>query len=183
MIRQLLIALHIAGFSFAGALAQDETRQLGPHVHGEGRLNLAISGTTILMELEVPAADIVGFEQQPATAGEKAAVDEAKAALLKPLELFVMPAAAGCSVEDASVTHVMEQEPDGAEHRAADETTHSAFQAYYSLACPHSDKIDVIEFRYFEMFANSDYVRVQAITDRGQSAFKLSRGDPVLRLM
>ena len=45
------------------ALAE-EHRQLGPHQHGHGTLNIAIENGEVSMDLDVPGADIVGFENE-----------------------------------------------------------------------------------------------------------------------
>ena len=66
----------------------EEHRQLGAHVHGHGRLNIAIEGKKISLELEVPGADIVGFEHEPSTPDQKAAIAEGRAKLADALALF-----------------------------------------------------------------------------------------------
>ena len=65
-------------FVFAGIVtciafsaAGEEHRQLGAHVHGHGRLNIAIEDKTVSIELEARGADIVGFEHEAATRGTK----------------------------------------------------------------------------------------------------------------
>ena len=82
---------------------QAQTRQLDAHQHGHGALNIAFEGATVLMELEAPGADIVGFEHPAKTADDRAMIDAAIAQLAKPLELFGFPADAGCTVTAAKV--------------------------------------------------------------------------------
>ncbi|MEM7669021.1 MAG: DUF2796 domain-containing protein [Pseudomonadota bacterium] len=84
------------------ALFAQETRDLGAHEHGHSSLNIAIEGTQIAMELEAPGADIVGFEHEAKTAEDRAKLDAAIAGLSKPLSLFVLPSAAGCTVTSSS---------------------------------------------------------------------------------
>lgn len=95
-----IITLTVA---LAGSAALAETRQLDAHQHGHGALNIAFEGRSVAMELEVPGADIVGFEYAATTAEDRATVDAAIARLAKPLELFVLPAEAGCTVTAANV--------------------------------------------------------------------------------
>lgn len=104
--------------------AAQETRQLDAHEHGVGVLNIAAEGPVLLMELRAPGADIVGFEYQPETDADKAAVDSALATLGQPLELFAIPAAAGCTVTQAAVDLEIEGDHDdhgdhGEEHADA----------------------------------------------------------------
>lgn len=77
-------------------------RDLDSHVHGRGELNIAVDGREVAMELHAPGADIVGFEYAARTAADRAAVDAAVAVLARPLDLFELPAAAQCSVVQAS---------------------------------------------------------------------------------
>ena len=98
-------------FVFAGIVtciafsaAAEEHRQLGAHVHGHGRLNIAIEDKTVSIELEAPGADIVGFEHEAATRAQRAAIEKAKATLAAGLSLFTPAAAAGCTQNASKVS-------------------------------------------------------------------------------
>ena len=96
-----LMSLLMLSTVAATPLLAEETRQLDAHEHGVGQLNIAFEGSTIAMELHAPGADIVGFEYQAESDEDLASIDAALAVLAKPLDLFVLPDAAGCSVVDA----------------------------------------------------------------------------------
>jgi hypothetical protein len=78
-------------------------RQLGPHVHGQGTLDIAVEGNKIEMELIAPGMDIVGFEHVATTDDQKAAVEKAKAKLTDVLGVFKLPDAAKCKTETVNV--------------------------------------------------------------------------------
>ena len=92
-----------AALTFAAAAptlvrAAEEHRELGPHVHGHGTLNIAVENKRVSMELEVPGMDIVGFEHDATTDDQKTVVEKAqRRSSRKPLEVFKLPAAAGCT--------------------------------------------------------------------------------------
>ncbi len=111
----------------AGAASAEETRQLDAHEHGVGQLNIAFDGDQIAMELHAPGADIVGFEYEAKTAEDRAKVDAAVATLARPLDLFALPAAAGCSVVQASASLESEEDHDdhGHEDHADDHDDHN----------------------------------------------------------
>lgn len=90
----------VALLSAASGLAE-ENRQLDAHEHGVGKLNIAVDGTTVAMEFHAPGADIVGFEYEAESEKDLAAIDAAIVTLSAPLDLFVMPAGAACSVTEA----------------------------------------------------------------------------------
>jgi len=88
------------------AKAEAGHTQLGAHAHGEGKLNIAIAGKTVAIELEIPAADIIGFEHAARTDQQKARLNEGTAKLAKPLALFVPNADANCTLNQADVDTV-----------------------------------------------------------------------------
>jgi len=120
MIRAIAVTATILSLSATYAAAES-MRQLGPHQHGHGTLNLAIEGQTVQMELEVPGADIAGFEYEAASADDQAKVKAAEDKLAQPLALFVLPRNAGCKVISAKVAVARESEEDHEAHEHAHE--------------------------------------------------------------
>lgn len=184
----------------AGA-AHTQTRELDAHQHGHGALNIAFEGASVAMELEVPGADIVGFEHPAESDADRALIDAAIAQLAKPLELFAMPAAAGCTVTAANVALLGEDDHDehGDDHKDehdddhkdehADEHAdeegeegHNEFHAEYALTCADPSAIDAIEFVYFERFPNAAELDIQLISDKGAKGFEVERDEPRLDL-
>lgn len=176
----------------------DETRQLDSHEHGVGELNIAVDGTTVAMEFHAPGADIVGFEYAAESAEDRAAVDAAVATLARPLELFVMPAAAECTVTQASAAleseaehHAHEEDhadshgedhAHGHDEDHADEARHTEFHAEYTLTCGNPDALSEITFAYFDTFGNARELEVQIVSATGAQAFEVERDDPTLDL-
>ena len=181
MIPVIAVAATILVLSAAQAKTE---RQLGPHQHGHGTLNLAVEGQTVRMELEVPGADIVGFEHEAETAEDQAKIEAAEKTLAQPLALFVLPDKAACKVTSAKVSIVGETESDhdAHEHDRHDhaegeehEAEHSEFRAEYALSCSNVAVITSIAFPYFDTFPNSEELAVTLITEKGQQAFEVSR--------
>src|SRR5262245_39425782 len=126
LLRLVAVSAAIAALA-APAMGQGERRQLGAHQHGRGSVNIAIDGPRLVIELDVPGADIVGFEHAPVGADEKAAAERALAWLRDPLSLFVIPAAARCRVDETNV------ELEQAEQAQAGQ--HADYTAEYALTC------------------------------------------------
>ena len=191
----LIIALMAPSMLFA-----QETRDLGAHEHGHSSLNIAIENGQIAMELEAPGADIVGFEYAAETAEDRAKLDAAIATLSKPLSLFVLPAAAGCTVTSSSAgligghhddhddhahnDHAKEEGDDHAhdDHAKEEEAGHTEFHAEYLLTCADPSAVNRIEFAFFKAFPNAQEVEVQMISDKGSQGFEVERDAPVLDL-
>jgi hypothetical protein len=198
MITRSAIVVTAATLATTPVVAEEARRELGAHEHGHSTLNIAIEGARIEMELEAPGADLVGFEHSAESVEDQAALAQARATLMEPLALFVLPSAAGCTVESASVevegeggAHAHAGEPEeheDEEHEEVDhddhegEEGHSEFHAAYSLTCTDADRIDSIEFAYFETFAGAQEVQVTIITETGQKTFEVERDQPRVEL-
>jgi len=188
------------------AAAEEAHRELGPHVHGHGTLNIAVERQRVSMELEVPGMDIVGFEHAPSTKEQTATVDSAKALLARPLEIFKLPAAAGCRVSDAKVAieaehhhHDGDEAEDGHDHEKTEadhdhddhdgdgdahqgHDGHNAFHVTYALDCAEPSKLVTIELLYFKAFAGAHDLTVNVVTASGQTSFEVNRDKPILDL-
>ena len=206
--KQLLFLL-LALSTTMPVLAED-TRQLDAHEHGVGTLDIAIEKSTVTMEFHAPGADIVGFEYEAKSDADLAAIDSATEILGAPLDLFIIPHAAACTVikvhaeleseddhdehnDEAHDDHAKEGHDDHAEdghndnddegHKEhAEEPGHTEFHAEYTLACENLDALTEITFAYFETFPNAKEVEVQIITAKGAQAFEVEHDAPVLNL-
>ena len=164
----------------------EERRELGAHEHGHAKLNVAIDGSALALEIEAPGMDVLGFEHPAESEQDKAAVAAAKATLADPLALFVPSAAAGCRVVEATVTllqeeHEHEEEAEaGAGHH--DEPLHSEFRGQYALECSDPGALAQLGFAWFDRFPNAQAVKVTMLDARGQSSWEVERGDPPLAI-
>lgn len=198
-----VLAVSSLALMLSPALADDGHRELGKHEHGHGTLNIAIEGQRVALELEAAGMDIVGFEHAATTSEQKAAVDKAKGQLEKPLHLFALPSAAGCSVAEASVAVEAEahgdgdkddhdhdkdakgdHDHDGHDHDHGDkaEGGHSHFHATYALDCTSPGELTSITFNYFKLFAGAKELTVNVVGAKGQSSYEVSRDKPTLDL-
>jgi len=179
-------ALAVLSLAPDAARSEEEHRELGPHVHGHGTLNIAVEDKRVSMELEVPGMDIVGFEHAASTEDQKAIVDKAKAELAKPLTVFKLPTAAGCTVADANVAieaeHHHEHEDAAADHDHDEHAGHNEFHVTYALDCAEPTNLTSITFDYFKMFAGAHDLTVNVVTAKAQSKYEVSRDNPDLDL-
>jgi Protein of unknown function (DUF2796) len=180
----------------AHADAQDAGhRELGAHEHGRGTLNIAVEGKRLSMELEVPGADIVGFEHEPKTPRQKAAVAAAKKQLAAPQSLFQLPQSAGCVLDSVQVAvesedhdhDAKQQEPKKAEGSGTkagdhDDHGHSQFHVQYVHTCKEPTRITTIEFGYFKVFVGAQKLDINLIGAKGQARFEVTRANPRIDL-
>ncbi len=109
--------------------------QHSAHVHGTAAINLAIEGEELEIEFVSPAGNIVGFEHEAVTPGERQAIRDAIEQLEEGNALFELPHAASCSLRVADVEHGHQEEEEeeesadghgrGAQHDDHDEHEHA----------------------------------------------------------
>ncbi|VVN87865.1 DUF2796 domain-containing protein [Pseudomonas fluorescens] len=190
--RRLLLALPFALLPLAVAQAaevhdHDHTHEhgsLGTHEHGVGRLNAALDGQTLELELESPAMNLVGFEHVASTDADKAKVAAVRAQLEKPLVLFNLPKAAGCMVAkqelesplfgdkpDAEDDHDEEAKgSDGHEHH----NDHSEIHAHYQFTCATPGALKNLDLaNIFNTFPATQKIQVQLISPGGQQGVEV----------
>lgn len=187
--RRLLLALPFALLPLAAAHAVDEHDHdhehgsLSAHEHGVGRLNAALDGQTLELELESPAMNLVGFEHAATTDADKAKVAAARAKLENPLVLFNLPKAAGCKIAtqelesplfgdkpDADDDHD-EADKDGHEHHHE----HSEIQAHYQFSCSAPGALKTLDLaNIFNTFPATQKIQVQLISPSGQQGVEVT---------
>lgn len=164
---------------------QAEHRHLGPHVHGQGTLDIAIEGNKIEMELVAPGMDIVGFEHVASTDAQKAAVEKAKEKLTDVLNVFKWPAAAKCKTDAANVESRKETHAPGEKDDDDDkpgEPQHSEFHATYTITCAAPENVTGMETVYFSDFSGGQLLNVNVTTAKGQTQAQMTRDKPTLSL-
>lgn len=147
------------------ALAQEDRREVAEHVHGESVLRMAVEGSTIMIDFDIPGVDVLGWEHEPASEEDEAQVAAVTSQLEDLLSLISFGDAAGCGIVTAEVEllveehdHEHEMEEDDHEHEEGEEhededheheegeehdheheegeiTNHVGFEAVYELAC------------------------------------------------
>lgn len=172
------------------AVAHDDHASLAPHEHGVATLNLALEGNTLEIELESPAMNLVGFEHPATSEADKATLAAARAQLERPLELFGIPAAAGCSVSSLAVksplfgdaNHDHDHDHDHAASGEHHEHVHSDIDADYSLACTHPGALGQVDLgAFFKRFPATHTLRAQVIGPKGQQGVSLTPAEATLQ--
>ena len=87
----------VAGAAFAAS--EDGHREHGAHEHGRGTLDVALEGEELVVELRMPAVNVVGFEHAPGTDAEREAVRQALARFEDPAAVLVPSPDAECAPE------------------------------------------------------------------------------------
>lgn len=188
-------ALPVAALMLAATLvnpsAHAETQQA--HVHGLATLHVAVEGKTLHIELESPAANMVGFEHLPATGEDRKRVHDAADLLRDGGKLFVPAATAWCALQSAEVESALMDENHHGEHEGEERhddhegegeddhdehegETHSEFHASYRFHCEKPSALTHLDVTLFNSFPATEALNAQFATDSGQGAATLRPG-------
>ena len=166
--------------------ADGERRQGEVHVHGLGTLNLVLEGGTLVVELQGPAANFVGFERAPRTAVETAAVERTLELLAQPGGLLGLPAAAGCREQDMQVRG-MELDGHGHDHQhdhSSEGSTegHAEMGATWEFVCGNPGALTAIEVKVFAVFPLTEELTANIIAPGLQTRQVLTPARSTLNL-
>ena len=139
------------------------------HVHGEGRLDVAIDKDTITLNLELPLDVAVGFERAPKNDKEQAALANAEKVINDAAALWLPTPAAHCTVQSVEVGM---PKFSGSEHADVD--------ARYVFRCANPTALKGIETTLFTQFKRLYRLETQRIGPSGQGKQRLAPKTPVL---
>ena len=144
------------------------------HEHGALKLDVAIDGNKLTIEMEAPLDNLLGFERAPRTDAERRAAADVLARLRSPdkgTPLFVPDAAAQCALGKAEVQAPV-LEP-GAKPAAKDE--HADLDASYEFTCAKPDALRTLEVGLFDAYKRTQRIDVQVAGPKGQAKVTLER--------
>lgn len=140
-----------------------------PHDHGVARLDVVVEPTRVVLDLESPLDNIVGFERAPRTDAERERAKTALAQLNDATKMFRIDASAGCKV------HKVELQAPALEAGADSKDGHAELQGHYEFHCTAGAKAGHVELGLFEAFAGLRRIELQVVTPRGQLKARLTR--------
>jgi hypothetical protein len=187
------MTIYVAGMT--NAVHAEEYRQHGTHEHGVAQMNLTIDDKDLHIEVISPAANVVGFEHQPQTPEQEAAVNKAIETLQDGTSLFGLTSKAACRLVEAHVDTDMinasdhkhddtqnevsyeheQHEQNGHDNdKEYDHEGHSEFTVSYHFTCRKPKKLQEIEVKLFTVFPGIERIQMQALTDSGQLSVELN---------
>lgn len=139
------------------------------HVHGVGRLDIAIDKNSVTLDLELPLDAAVGFERAPQNDKEKAALAAVEKTLKDAGTLFLPNPAATCTLQSVQVA--LPQFGDG---------EHADIDASYRFRCANPAALKSIETTLFNSFRRLYRLETQRAGPAGQGAARLTPKNPLL---
>jgi Protein of unknown function (DUF2796) len=154
----------------------DEFEERAAHEHGKVTINVALEETQLVIELDSPAVNIVGFEHEPRTDGERAAVRKASDILKSGKGLFGLSKDALCMFEGADIK-APKWEQSREEQGAHDEHEHHAdYEARFTYRCDAPRNLTWLEPWVLDKLLNVVEARVNITTGAGQQSEVVKSG-------
>ena len=170
-LRRIASGLALAA-SVAVPFVAAQAQQQHAHVHGQLRLDVAIDGPTVVIGMESPLDNIVGFERAPKTDAEKKVVEAALAQLRAADKLFAIDPAANCKLGpvDLRSSALGLGNPDPAEPAG-----HADLDATFSFNCTNAAAARFIDVGLFSVFKGARQIDAQIASAQGQFKRQLKR--------
>ena len=141
------------------------------HEHGQGQLNLVTDGNDLVVELKVPAMDIVGFEHKPSTSAQKTKVQNAVKWLKEASSNITPSTKAKCEPQTAKVeTELLaetKKDHHHHDHHDHEEEIHSEFHVTYKWSCSKIKNLNFIKVLSFKKFKGMKKLKAQGVTSQG----------------
>lgn len=171
----------LGGLLFCAALgmATSANARETAHVHGLVRLDIAIDGKTLAVQLEAPLDSLLGFEHRPRTAAQKQAADALLQKMNNDSTLIRPQGEAACKPSPVTVesdTLQSTKPANGKDHAHAD------LEARFEFVCEQPEKLTFLEIGLFDAFKRIRKIEVQVAGSQGQSKQTLKRPEKMLRL-
>lgn len=171
-LRLYAYAMMMSVFSLsAPAAAQNpiaDTHPQSAHVHGVAHLAVAVDAQIIVMDLEMPLVNLVGFEHEPGTELEKNTFSRAAQTLTQVDRLFLLSAAADCTLTSKTI-----------EMPTFEQDAHQDVDARYQYHCTSVAELRSLKVILFDTFEHIETLKTIYIDDERQLAKTLAPDQPV----
>lgn len=177
-IRSILLLSVMAAASASAQQAHDdhdhdhEFEQHGVHEHGKVTFNVALEGKLLVVELDAPADNVIGFEHAPRTDAEKAKVRDQAAWLQAGKGLIAFPAAAACRFQEAKLDAPTWKEGE----------THADYEVRLTYQCDQPQRLEWLQLSLLGGLHEVHEARVNLVTPARQGSETVKSADARVRL-
>ena len=159
------------------AMAGSPLSRAGVHEHGVVKLDVAVDGSVLTLQLEAPLDSLLGFEHRPRTEAQRQAADAVLKRFNDGASLFQPSKAALCTLSKSTIdAQAMQPDP------AAKPGEHADLDASFEFRCAQPDKLLDIDVALFDAFKRIQRINAQVIGPKGQAQRILKRPDRLLKL-
>ncbi|QDD65473.1 DUF2796 domain-containing protein [Herbaspirillum seropedicae] len=184
-----LLLLSLASLpALAADDAHDHHGNHPAHVHGVGKLDVALEGNTLTLHLDTPLVNVVGFEHAASSGKDKDSVRAAARTLREVNRIFATDAAAQCKsaeiqLESAALSPALLGEKAAASAQDAPKDGHADLDGDFTLVCASPGALTTLDLNgLFSAFPGFQRIDVQLATPKKQGALQLTPGNAQIPL-
>jgi hypothetical protein len=169
-----------------------EKRRHETHAHGVAEINIAVDGSKADVEFRAPAENIIGFEHEAKSEGDKKKRDAALRTIqTKMNEMVVFDPKLNCEFSEVKTKvvkdneHASKTQRERSGHGQKDEKKtgeHREVHANFSVACAQHLAGSRITFGVQKAFRSIEQIKVQVVGDAKQSGATIKRDKGEMRL-
>jgi len=148
-----------------------------PHQHGKAFMNLVLERNELIVELQVTAYDVVGFEKMPVTESDVSAVEKVIELLNKTKE-WLNPVGGLCVQKSSVINNPFEISEDSQKN---EQLNHADFKVRVSYTCSDSEKLIGFNLRVQEYFRAINEIELQWIIHDAQGLTIIDRNNHEIR--
>ena len=172
-----ILWLFMVNLSAAAEQHDHQPLKQDAHLHGYVELTAVMEGGNLEINIESPAANIIGFEHRPTSSEQLQTIALAKQVLESPAELFTF-SGSDCSptlVRANFLDLISDDQNDGHHHEhQGNKQSHSEVIASYQFACVPQEKLKAIRVNLISLFPGIKKIKAMWLTDTKQGAVALT---------
>ena len=147
-------------------------RHHGAHVHGMATLDLVMDDQELMLHLQSPLMNFLGFEHEPETEQQKAIYQDMLQQLERKNSLLTVEGTT-CQAESIEIEDPFANQ---------DEAGHADVDVSYFLRCEQPDKITGLKINLFDLYNRLETLQVQMVLPTGQQQFELNPQRTTIRI-
>lgn len=151
---------------------EDGHRHHGAHVHGMATLDLVMDGQEVMIHLQSPLMNFLGFEHAPETEQQKDIYQDMLQQLER-LDTLMEVQGSACVAESIEVEDPFAQQ----EHAG-----HADVDVSYFLRCEDPASITGLEINLFDLYNRLETLQVQMVLPAGQQQLELNPQRTTIRV-
>ncbi len=152
------------------ASAARDTPAVGSREPGLSILSIAVNGPRLVIGLEGPVGNFIGFEHPPATPEQTAQLAKAVDTLRAGDNLFLTPPEAYCRMDSVAVSPPA--------YQAASGPAAARLAASWQFRCANAAALIWVDAQVFARFPGTANLATSVVTPLGQKAVVLTPGTP-----
>ena len=150
------------------------------HVHGLSYLKIALENQTLLVEINSPLMDIVGFEGEPRTKVQKDSIELATNKLRTIGNVLIFKG--GSCVEKKIYVTLGHDHSNEHSHSEHDHDSHSEISAVYKFTCSEPEGLREITVLLPNQFSRMEKIKAQWVTSNAQGQITLDKKKNTINL-